>query len=401
MMKHISSKKRKFLKTHPWLNDFTVNTETLPHQIWLLLGEAQSKCEHIAGVPLNPELAQQLYRVYLAKGALATTAIEGNTLTEDDAIRELDGLLELPPSKEYLGTEIANIVSAYKQIRDEIFSGKFRFNVNKLKNFNKEILANLPLKDDVIPGLIREYSIGVGTYRAVPAEDCEYLLKEFCKWLNQSLEMIEKNENKIVYSIIISIASHLYFVWIHPFGDGNGRTARLIELSILLNANIPAPASHLLSNHYNETRTEYYRQLDLAGNTRGQKNDFLKYAVQGFVDQLKIQINFIKNFQWKISWEGYIHDLFKNKIKLPEIRQRQLSIDLSRHGEEIEISKLHLITPRIAVQYANKQRRTILRDIDILKKMKLVRDGDKPGTVFTNKEFILAFLPPRKSDNKT
>jgi hypothetical protein len=31
--------------------------------IWLLLGEARSKCEHITGVPLRPETAEQLYRL--------------------------------------------------------------------------------------------------------------------------------------------------------------------------------------------------------------------------------------------------------------------------------------------------------------------------------------------------
>lgn len=52
-----------------------------------MLGEAASKCEHIAGVPLRPSVAQELHRLYLAKGALATTAIEGNTLTENEVLQ--------------------------------------------------------------------------------------------------------------------------------------------------------------------------------------------------------------------------------------------------------------------------------------------------------------------------
>ena len=67
----------------------------------MLLGEVQSKCEHIAGVPLRPATAEMLHRLYLAKGIQATTAIEGNTLSEDEVVRLIQGNLELPPSKEY------------------------------------------------------------------------------------------------------------------------------------------------------------------------------------------------------------------------------------------------------------------------------------------------------------
>ena len=55
------------------------------------VGEAVSKIEHIAGVPLEPESARALHEVYLAKGALATTAIEGNTLSEEEVREHLKG----------------------------------------------------------------------------------------------------------------------------------------------------------------------------------------------------------------------------------------------------------------------------------------------------------------------
>jgi hypothetical protein len=54
--------------------------------------------------------------------------------------------------------------------------------------------------------------------------------------------------------LIAAVVAHVYFEWIHPFGDGNGRTGRLIELKLLLEAGVPQPAAHLLSNHYNATR---------------------------------------------------------------------------------------------------------------------------------------------------
>src|SRR5687767_5054618 len=105
------AKIRAFETSHPWLT-FKLDTHRIPAPVWMLLGEARSKCEHLAGVPLRPETAQRLNQLFLAKGARATTAIEGNTLSEEQVLRQIEGKLDLPPSKEYLGTEISNIVAA-------------------------------------------------------------------------------------------------------------------------------------------------------------------------------------------------------------------------------------------------------------------------------------------------
>ena len=46
-------------RTHPWIS-FRFDFSRASAQLWLLLGEAQSKCEHIAGVPLRPNVAKEL-----------------------------------------------------------------------------------------------------------------------------------------------------------------------------------------------------------------------------------------------------------------------------------------------------------------------------------------------------
>jgi hypothetical protein len=66
----------------------------------MLLGEARSKCEHIAGVPLSPEIARSLLNISLARGVHATTAIEGNTLSAEDVEKHIAGKLKVPESKQ-------------------------------------------------------------------------------------------------------------------------------------------------------------------------------------------------------------------------------------------------------------------------------------------------------------
>ena len=210
-----------------------------------------------------------LHRLYLAKGVHATTAIEGNTLSEKQVEQHIEGKLELPPSKKYLQVEIANILSGCEIICKQVFAGPPRpLNVETIKSYDRLLLQGLSLPDDVKPGEIRKHEVGVARYKGAPAEDCEYLLERMCEWL-AGLQENAPEWMAHAMPILRAILAHLYLAWIHPFGDGNGRTARLIEFAILIEAAFRTPAAHLLSNHYNETRSEYYRQLDFASKSGG------------------------------------------------------------------------------------------------------------------------------------
>jgi hypothetical protein len=112
---------RAFEKTHP---RFRINLGDVGPEFWLCLGEAVSKCEHLARVPLRPATAEKLHQLYLAKGAAATTAIEGNTLSEDEVLRAVEGRLEVPPSKEYQKQEVENIIVACNRISEQIMASR-------------------------------------------------------------------------------------------------------------------------------------------------------------------------------------------------------------------------------------------------------------------------------------
>jgi hypothetical protein len=111
-----------YVKSHPWIT-FSLDTREAKLFTWMRLGEIQSKCQHIAGSLLDPETAAKFYYIYLAKGALATTAIEGNTLSEEQVGHLLKGTLSLPKSKEYLRQEVDNIIAACNEIANSLFQG--------------------------------------------------------------------------------------------------------------------------------------------------------------------------------------------------------------------------------------------------------------------------------------
>ena len=199
---------------------------------------------------------------------------------------------------------------------------------------------------------------------------------------------------ELVYAIVKAVVAHLYFAWIHPFGNGNGRTARLIEFQILLAAGVPTPTAHLLSNHYNHTRAEYYRQLDRASKSGGDILPFVEYAAQGFVEGLREQLKVIGEQQWDVTWQNYVHDIFREKNSPAETRQRRLALDLGEAKAAVLVGKIPELTPRQAKAYATKTSKTLQRDLGALEKLGLVERT--AAGVRAKREVILAFLPWRK-----
>lgn len=386
--------RRKYASTHPWIT-FRADLSRAGIELWLLLGEAMSKVAHIAGVPLLPETAARLHRIYLAKGALATTAIEGNTLTEQQVLQHLEGKLRLPASQQYLAREIDNILTASDKIAQDVIRGADGdLSAGRIREFNRQVLEGLELDEGVVAGEFRQHSVVVARYRGAPAEDCEYLVEEMSTWLNHpSLGGDTKTLPGIGYAILRAVLVHLYLAWIHPFGDGNGRTARLLELQILLAASVPMPAAHLLSNHYNHTRSEYYRVLDRTSTSGGDVMPFVLYAVRGFVDGLRAQLDLIREQQWEVAWENYVHAAFKDNKGPTAERRRWLALDLTKTGGPVPRPSVRDLTPRLARAYASKTDKTLTRDLNVLQQMKVVL-REKDGFI-ANRTLILAFLPAK------
>jgi Uncharacterized conserved protein len=366
-------------KTHPHI-DFGVDLRRAPPATWVLLGEAESKSQHVGRALLSPAAAAELLQVYLVKGMLATTAIEGNTLSEDEVRRILDRTLELPPSRQYLEREIENVLSAYDVARKELLDDpELPFSVARLCEYNRLILDGLDLEEGVVPGEIRHRSVVVGSYKAVPADEAEHLLARLCDWLNGEDFDPPPDAPQLAapLAIVKAIVAHLYLAWIHPFGDGNGRTARLLELQILLCAGFPVPTCQLLSNHYNLTRSEYYRQLAISSRDKNGVLSFLRYAAQGFVDQLREQLDVIRKVQFEDRWEQFVYQSFGERRGETDNRRLRMVLDLSRefhaHGSPVPKRAIATLTPRLAAAYAAKTEKTLSRDLNAIKALGLLR----------------------------
>ncbi len=335
----------------------------------------------------------------LVKSVQATTAIEGNTLSEEEVRAQLEGVGKLPPSREYLGKEVDNVIKASRIVLDHARGREdVPLSLETICRFNGMILKGLELDEGVVPGEIRSHSVVVGdVYQGAPPEDCTILVEKLCRKVPEVQAAVEKLFGKIAGEVIGAVFTHLYLAWIHPFGDGNGRTARLIELLILMDAGIPSVAAHLLSNHYNLTRPMYYRRLKEASLARD-PNAFYHYALEGLVDGLGEQLDVIHEANLILAWESHIHKVLPDDDGGSNDRKRHLIVDMQRGNKRIprKPTKKDLleVSARVALEYAKRQQITLNRDIDELKRLFLLEgDGE---SLKANMSLMYGFMALRK-----
>jgi Fic family protein len=394
MARRFGSEHRPYARSHPWIS-FTYQMDRQDCRDFLHIGEALSKSDHIACVPLPPHLGESLNEIYLARGLHATTQIEGNSLTEDQVRARVQGELPLPESQEYLGKEIDNVLSAYNLVLKELAEGRdIQLTRHRIELFNKMVLDGLPNNDGVVPGKIRTRGVEVGNvYAGPPAGDCKYLLDQLCAWLNQ-LQVDAGSEWYRPMGLIRAILAHLYLAWIHPFGDGNGRTARLVEFQLLLQAGFPSPACHLLADYYNKTRQLYYQVLNETSRDPSHPVwRFISYALKGFVEELREQLAYVNGNTLTTAWINFVHEADLGITDNVAKRRRNLVLALPNEGPEhfTPISSISRLTPDLAAAYAGTTHKTLTRDIHALQDADLlVRRGQ---SIRPHVERLLAFLP--------
>ena len=151
------------------------------------------------------------------------------------------------------------------------------------------------------------------------------------------------------------------------------------------------PAAHLLSSHYNQTRSDYQRLLDATSRSGGDVLAFVLYAVRGLVEGLRSQLAVIRERQSDVAWERYVHGAFKDNNGATADRRRWLALDLAASPIPLPRAAIRDLSPRLARAYANKTDKTLTRDLNALQQLRLVtRDAD--GYV-ANRAVTLAFLP--------
>ena len=365
--------------THDFIR-FPAKLLHISPRMCLLMGEAQATINAIKAMPLQPFDHEILTRIYLAKSLHGTTAIEGNSLSELDVMRIVSGPANVDAARDDL-LQIQNMNEAFFVLAQDIISGESQFSLESLNRYHRVILKGLA--DEAVLGKIRAYNVEVGAYLAPPADECEILLRQFCDWLNDDrVPSFDYAGYDLSWSVVKAVVAHVYFAWIHPYGDGNGRMARLIEQALLLRAGVPALVAHVPSYVYNGTREQYYDELqkthgefiDGAYPKTGDFCDFIEYALAGICKELGQMLSMCRDAQLRALYRDYIRGFFPETMTAVQQRRMRLANLLGEQFAGTRLSMFDLMDLRDAGHLTDTDLSdyALDRDLEALIRMSLI-----------------------------
>lgn len=213
--------------------------------------------------PLSAEQVAHLNEVFDTEYTYESNRIEGNTLTllETDLIINKGLTVSGKKMQEHL--EAVNHKNAIEYIRDIVHDNQ-ELTEETLRKIHAIVLAGIDFKNAGVWRVDRVRILGSRHICPNPIK-IPMLMKEF-------FDYYEANKNT-QHPVILSANMHEKLVTIHPFIDGNGRTARLMMNLILLKHGYPIT---IISSE-NKARAEYYRTLEMAQISDNKDNsDFIR-----------------------------------------------------------------------------------------------------------------------------
>jgi len=304
----------------PFKPKYTITDKILNNISQIMAGR-----EIIEQAKLIPKWELKLRKEARIHNAHSSTSIEGNRLTlgQVKALAENGEVIAAEKDRK----EVLNYLKALDLIPE--YASKKNIDVKLFLGIHKTVTMGT-LREDKDCGIFRNRQVFVGRrifdgtsfkevveYMPPKTKDVPRLVAEFLGWLN-SVEIKEINH------VILAGIVHYEIARVHPFIDGNGRTARLMASLVLYKSGFDHRRFFALDDYYDENRSAYYAALKTVQAGNGDITKWLEY----FTDGVLYSINKVNDFIKKIGLSRKIGDgerieLTKKQIKILErIKER-------------------------------------------------------------------------------
>jgi Fic family protein len=217
--------------------------------------------------------------------AYSSTSIEGNPLP----LTEVKKILKHTPAHiRDTEREVLNYNKALEDLNTLAKSGNLEISVSLILSIQKKVTEGL--LENHRSGKLRTEPVFVNDPRTRSVAYLPPEVGEVSQLFSELVSFSIQNEN-ILDPLILAGLFHKQFVVIHPFADGNGRTARLASKALLAKMGLDTFNLFSFENYYNKNVTNYFSKVGLMGNYYDIRDsidftEWLEYFTDGIVDEL-------------------------------------------------------------------------------------------------------------------
>lgn len=241
----------------------------------------------IRGARVLPAVADQLRSSARVGTVHYSNLIEGNELPVVEAERAARGQL---PADTRAKIELVNYVEALDLIDERLDAGTLDLTPALLKDLHRATTRGLGRDDDPHfkphhegtwrdgSALVVDRLTGQVMHEGPPPDEVGPRMTGMFDWLNRRLEAGDP-------PFVIAGVSHYGITDVHPFADGNGRTARLFQTALLMRADVLPGRMYSFERYYAEDRSAYYGALRSVRELTYNMEHWLDYFLRGLADE--------------------------------------------------------------------------------------------------------------------
>ncbi len=286
------------------------------------LVEAKSAVQSLTTLPFQKSWVEALQELQLKREVAGTSRIEGAEFTE----RELEEAVRPDVSPEELRTrsqrQARSAMQAYRWIGE--LASDLPISADLVREVHRRLVAGCD-DDHCPPGVLRgrDYNVtfGIPPHRgAEGGPACE----EAFAGLLQSVQTEFRDHDALVQAMAV----HYHLAAMHPFLDGNGRTARAMEALVLRRAGLTDRAFVAMSNYYYDEKPAYLRILGEVRQGGHDLTPFLVFALKGVRIQCERLTAEIRRHMQRALFRDTMYSLF-NRLETKRKRiigERQVEI---------------------------------------------------------------------------
>lgn len=331
------------------------------------LAEAKSAVLSLRSIPFQRRWVETLQEIELKREVAGTSRIEGADFTD----RELDIALKESPE----GLQTRSQKQAHAAVNTYRWIAKLPqdvpINADLICIIHRKIVTGAD-DDHCPPGQIRtkDQNVNFGTPRHRGCEGGDECKEAFAAF-TEALQHGYRGHDPIIQAI----AAHYHLAAMHPFLDGNGRTARALEALMLQRAGLRDSSFIAMSNYYYDEKNLYLAALAEVRQREHDLTPFFLFSLRGVALQGQRLLDQIKHEISKELFRNLMFDLFA-RLRTPRkhvIAERQLEI--LKILLEVEWMDWHQLIKQTSTIYSRLSNplHALVRDVNSLSSLRAIK----------------------------